>query len=166
MKVTQEGKEKIEQNLRKLEEQLASLEQEKALAYTMTGDTWHDNPYFNSLTRSEHMLSERIRDAKEMLHNAEVVESNIRNLDVVEIGSIVRCSFWYDESEPEEEVFEIVGHGESNLTRNRISYDSPVGWNLMGHKAGEAVCFDIPSGKATYKIIEFYSDWGSVTKSP
>ena len=158
MKLTPEGKQQIEANLNDLRVQLKNLEEEKAVAYNLTGDTWHDNPYFNALTQSERALNEKIREAEETLAKAEVVDSNSRSIETVEIGSIIRCICKYP-SFSNEQVYEIAGHGETNLSNGKIAYDSPVGQNLMGHKSGDIVSFKTPAGNATYEIVRFYPDW-------
>ena len=53
MKITAEGKEKLQAQIEKLTKDLEKLREEKANAYVLTGDTWHDNPYFNQLEQAE-----------------------------------------------------------------------------------------------------------------
>lgn len=50
--------------------------------------------------------------------------------------------------------FEIVGSQETNPSRGRISYRSPLGQTLLGHKANEEIVFDGPAGKVIYQILE------------
>jgi transcription elongation factor GreA len=69
-----------------------------------------------------------------------------RNTDTVQIGSIVQCFCEYPDF-TEEEVYEIVGYGESNLDENKLFYNSPVAKNLIGLAIGKKVSFDTPSGK-------------------
>lgn len=88
-KITLEGKQKIEENIQELMEELKQLRKEKVVAYNLTGDTWHDNPYFNKLEQDERALNTKINEAQEILKNAEIVDSASRNMETVEIGSIV-----------------------------------------------------------------------------
>ena len=52
-KITEKGRENLQAQIEKLREDLKKLRDNKASAYTQTGDTWHDNPYFNQLERDE-----------------------------------------------------------------------------------------------------------------
>ena len=157
MIITKEGKRNLEIKLSELKEKLAALEKEKAYAYTATGDTWHDNPYFDMLRRDEEALVKDIKEREDFLHNAEVLEDvKSGSKGVVNIGSKIRCIIEYSfDDEKEETILEIVGHGESDLMKGKIAYDSPAGKNLTGHMLGDVVTFEVPAGTASYRILEF-----------
>lgn len=160
MIITKEGKRNLELKLSELRDKLTALEKEKAYAYTATGDTWHDNPYFDMLRRDEEALVKDIKEREEFLHNAEVLEDIPTGCeDVVNIGSRIKCIIEYSfDDEKEETILEIVGHGEADSMRGKIAYDSPVGEHLMGHASGDIVTFEVPAGTASYKILDFYSE--------
>jgi len=159
-KITLEGKQRIEANIQELMEELKKLRKEKVVAYNLTGDTWHDNPYFNKLEQDERVLNTKISEAQEILKNAEIVDSASRNMKTVEIGSIVKCICKYlDFDETEVEVFEIVGHGETDVNNGKIHYESLVAQNIMGLHVNDTVTFRTPGGKVEYKIAAFYQDW-------
>lgn len=165
MKITAEGKEKIQAQIEKLMEDLKKVREEKANAYVLTGDTWHDNPYFNQLEQAEQQVILKIAECQKVLEEAEIVERDSQNLDTVDIGSIVKCTCLYlEEDESEEEIYEIVGHGESDVEAGKIAYDSLVAKNLMGHKVNDTIKFEIPSGKVEYTILAIYSDWDEALK--
>ena len=156
MKITKEGKKNIEKKISDLYEKLRALEKEKAYAYNATGDTWHDNPYFDMLRRDEETLVKDIGELENFLHTAEVLEVTSENTGTVNIGSKIKCIIEYSfEDEAEEAVLEIVGHGESDSARGKVAYDSPAGASLMGHIPGDIVSFEVPAGIASYKIISF-----------
>ena len=159
VKITPDGKQKILDKIESLKEDLKKLREEKAGAYVLTGDTWHDNPYFNQLEQAEERLLKSIREYDSILENAEIVEPAAINKDVVGMGSIIKCSCIYeDDDEPEEEIYEIVGHGETDLEHGKLSYDSLVAKNLMGLKVNDEAIFDTPGGKVKYTIIAIYED--------
>ena len=163
MKITVEGQKKILSNIAKLKEELQKVREEKANAYVLTGDTWHDNPYFNQLEQAEQRVIVEINDLQKVLEEAEVVDTASRNADVIDIGSVVKCSCLYSDSdEPEEEIYEIVGHGETDIDAGKISYNSVVAQNIIGHKVNDEITFEIPSGKVKYKVLAIYPDWQSV----
>lgn len=157
MKITPEGKQNLEREIRKLQEELKALREEKARAYNLTGDTWHDNPYFNSLEQQERTIGTKIAEIQGVLKEGELVNQT-RNMDTVGIGSIVRCLSVY-EGEEEIEILELVGHGETDIAHGKIGYESPLGRNLMGLHQDDIVTFDVPGGKTTYRILRFYASW-------
>lgn len=165
MKITIEGKEKIQSKIKKLMEELEKVREEKANAYVSTGDTWHDNPYFNQLEQAEQRVILNIAELQKVLEEADIVNRDTQSLDVIDIGSIVKCSCLYaGEDEPEIEIYEIVGHGEANAEEGKIAYDSVVAKNIIGHKVDDEITFKIPSGQVKYKILAIYLDWDEARK--
>lgn len=162
-KITLDGKKKIENQIQELKERLQKLREEKSLAYTATGDTWHDNPYFNQLEADERALEFEINEAVKLLENAEILESSGRKMDVIEIGSIIKCLCSYPDFE-ETLVLEIVGHGESDVDNGKIHYESLVAQNILGHHLNDVISIKLPNGSVDYKILKFYADWDDANK--
>ena len=135
------------------------MREEKKKAYDLTGDTWHDNPYFNKLEQDERALLMEISSLNNFLTDAEIISDDDRDLDTVGIGSIFMCSFAYDDEEEEVSIFEIVQYDSLGISDGRISSTSLVAQNLIGLKINESVTFDTPGGRATYKVLKFYKSW-------
>lgn len=163
MKITVEGKQKVEAQIQDLMNELKELREEKAKAYELTGDTWHDNPYFNKLEQDERVLNTKIGEAQSILKNAEIINDTERNMEFVEIGSIVKCQCTYSNFE-EVIVFEIVGHGETDVDNGKIYYESLVAKNIMGLHVNDNKSFDTPGGRVNYKILDFFESWDEVKK--
>lgn len=161
MKITVEGKRKMEVQIQELMEELKELRKEKAIAYELTGDTWHDNPYFNKLEQDERALNTKISEAEAILKNAEIIDDVARNMESVEIGSIVKCLCTYPDFE-EITIFEIVGHGETDVENGKIHYESLVAQNIMGLHVNDNISFDTPGGRVNYKIIDFFENWDEI----
>lgn len=157
MKITPESKQNLEQEISKLQKELQTLREEKLRAYNLTGDTWHDNPYFNSLEQQERTLMAKIAETETILKEAELVIQE-RNMDTVGIGSIIKCLSVFD-GEEESDILELVGHGGTDVAHGKIHYESPTGRNLMGMHQGDTVTFDVPGGSITYRILRFYASW-------
>ncbi|MDO8625997.1 MAG: GreA/GreB family elongation factor [Candidatus Magasanikbacteria bacterium] len=81
------------------------------------------------------------------INNAEVIDLKSGG-NTVQIGSRVSV-----EVKGREKTFQILGSVESNPQIGVISYLSPLGHALFGHKAGETVVFKIASGEASYRIL-------------
>lgn len=162
-KITVEGKKKIEDQIQKLKERLQELRVEKNKAYELTGDTWHDNPYFNKLEADERALEFEINESENLLKNAEIIENNGRNMEEIEIGSIVKCFCSYPDFE-ETLILEIVGHGETDIDNGKIHYKSLVAQNILGHHLNDIIPIKLPNGSVDYKILKFYADWDEANK--
>ena len=50
--------------------------------------------------------------------------------------------------------YQIVGSPEANVKKGLISDESPVGKALLGHKVGEEITAEAPSGNIVFKILE------------
>ena len=161
VQITSQGRELVLKTIEEMKKDLKVLREEKNIAYTLCGDTWHDNPHFNKLEQDEKIMDKRIQEIEKTLSLAEFVEIGSRDIEKVSLGSIVLCLCEYPEF-TEEEVYEIVGYGESNIDENKLYYDSPVAKNLLGLKAGERATFETPAGEARYKILKMYDGWESV----
>lgn len=154
---------RIELALRELDD----IRKEKEIAYTASGDTWHDNPGFNALEQAEHRKVVEIRELQTIFSTGEVKNIEPRPINFVDIGSIVKYLQIVDNTGEEiYGVFEIVGYGESDPNSKKIAYDSPVGSVLFGLKIGE--CKDegiyIPIKKSIcfFEVIKLFSSWDDV----
>lgn len=161
MIITKNGVRVINEKIESIRKKLKDIRDEKTVAYESTGDTWHDNPYFNKLEQEEKAENLNIQKLESVLRTAEIIEWTERNTEVVEIGSIIHCICEYSDFE-DEVVYEIVGYGESDFENGKISYDTPVGSQLIGVKLGEEKIIESPGGDARYKVIKMYKDWNEV----
>jgi len=53
--------------------------------------------------------------------------------------------------------YRIVSPAEANVGENKISYESPLGKELIGKKAGDKVSVTAPMGIIEYKVLEVKS---------
>ena len=86
------------------------------------------------------------------IKNAVIVEEN-NDHSFVHVGSKVRV---YDDDMDEEEVYEITGSTEADVSQNKISNDSPVGAALLKHKVGDSVTVNAPNGAYVLIIREIF----------
>ncbi|MCM3665918.1 GreA/GreB family elongation factor [Mesobacillus subterraneus] len=161
VKITPNGEQLVLQQITKLEQDLKQVRIDKNIAFNACGDDKLANPNFHKLEQDERILEERIREIQHTYKTAELIKFDERNTEKVDIGSIVKCSFEYPDF-TEEEVYEIVGYGESNIEENKIFYDTPVAMKLIGLKMGEETIMSVPSGKVKCKVLKMYSGWDEV----
>lgn len=158
VKITPNGEQLILQQIANLEQELKQVRLDKNAAFNACGDDKFANPNFHKLEQDERLLAERLLEIQHMYKTAEFIKFDERNIEKVDIGSIVKCSMEYTDF-TEAEVYEIVGYGESNIEENKLFYGTPVAMKLIGLSVGEETVLTVPSGKVKCKILEMYSGW-------
>jgi transcription elongation factor GreA len=73
-----------------------------------------------------------------------VIDASELSADVVRVGSVVNVK---DEDTGSSLQYTIVGSTEASPAENKLSNESPVGKALLGHKKGDVVSVQLPSGK-------------------
>ena len=86
-----------------------------------------------------------------MLQYAVIIDNEDVDKDEVTMGRTITFQELPDE---DPEAYQIVGESESDPLNGKISNDSPMAKGLIGHKVGETVEIDIPSGKMKVKILK------------
>ncbi len=162
--LSKQGKELLGKRIEKALAELDAIRAEKEIAYTASGDTWHDNPGFNALEQAEHRKAVEVRDLQTVFTTGEIKPTEPRPIEAVGIGSIVRFLQIVEETGEEETgVYEIVGFGESDPASRKIAYDSPIGAVLFGQKIGE--CLEdgvfVPAKKSLcyFEVTGLFSSW-------
>ncbi|MCM3122018.1 GreA/GreB family elongation factor [Mesobacillus sp. AQ2] len=163
VKITPSGEQLILQQIARLEQELKQVRMDKNIAFNACGDDKLANPNFHKLEQDERILMDRLNEIQQTYKTAELIEFKERNTKEVAIGSIVKCLFEYP-ADSEEETYEIVGYGESNIDENKIYYDAPVAQKLISLKVGEETILSLPSGKIKCRVIGLYSTWDEAAK--
>lgn len=145
------------EGLRKLEEELQDLKvnQRKEVAQKIKeareqGDL-SENAEYDAAKDEQRDIEARIEEIEKILKNAEVVAEDETALDAVNIG----CRVTIMDMEYEDTMeFKLVGSTEANSLKGSISNESPLGRALIGHKMGEMVEVETPTGMIQYKILD------------
>ena len=144
---------------------IKEIQKEKSIAYTASGDGWHDNPGYNQLIQLEERAITELKTMEKRLSDSIIWPSKERNTEKVQIGSIVRYKLTNIKlNKIQEHTFEIVGSGESNFRDKLISYDSPIGNAIWEMPIGYKTEINLPIGLCKIEIIELYKDWIEVQK--
>jgi transcription elongation factor GreA len=114
------------------------------------GDLSENSEYDEA--RLEHAQVEaRIIEFENKLKNAHIIDVDEVSTEEVSIGSKVRL---LDVEINDEAEYRIVGSTEANPAENKISNESPVGKALIGHKAGEIIDAQTPTGVLKFKVLD------------
>ena len=142
--------EKIEAMERQLE-RLKKIERPPAIAETQRlaemGD-FSENVGYQVAKAHLRRINHKMTTIEECLKTAIPIERG--SLDgTIRIGSTVAVVI-----NGIEKTFEILGSNETDPLKGRISYLSPLGQALLGHRKGDEVPFTSPSGESLYHVID------------
>ena len=145
--------------LKKLQDELQDLKvnQRREIAQKIKeareqGDL-SENAEYDAAKDEQGDIEARIEQIEQILKNAEVVDEDEVDLDVVNIGCLVRV---LDIEYNEEEEYKLVGSSEASSLQNKISNESPFGKALIGAKVGDVVEVEAPAGVVKYKVLSIH----------
>ncbi|HTG81482.1 MAG TPA: transcription elongation factor GreA [Geobacteraceae bacterium] len=110
-----------------------------------------ENAEYDAAKNHQSFLEGRIQELQDKLARAYVVDLSNLKPDKVVFGSTVTV---YDTATEEETTFKIVGEDEADIKQGKISYTSPVGKALIGHRLDDTVKAKVPAGVKEYEIID------------
>ena len=87
----------------------------------------------------------RIAELEGAINEAIIKEKD--GSDKIQIGSEIRILF-----DGEEQNYHVVAPSESDILKNKISYQSPLGQKLIGQTLGKEFDFGVPSGSGAKKV--------------
>ena len=148
--MTAEGKEKLEQELEDLRLKRRPEVIKRIKIARSYGDL-SENSEYESAKDEQAFVEGRISQIENMLQYAVIIDNDDVAADEVSMGRSVTFKELPDE---EPETYTIVGESESDPLSGKISNESPMAKGLLGHKVGEKVDIDIPSGVMHVEIIE------------
>ena len=149
--VTKPGLELLREKLSEKIKQLKSIREEKAHAYSASGDGWHDNPGWIQLGQQEEMLAVEVSLLQQKITNAVLIDPATQDSTKVQIGCIVDFHLFRNGT-PVGQSIRIVGTGETDVKNRCISYDSPMGQALCNMKVDEEKEVLLPIGKVKVKV--------------
>ena len=143
--LTAEGLRGLKDKMASLKEALPRLANDAKTAADY-GDRSENAEYQAAKSRLRGTHREILR-LEDQIRRAAIIKPNAS--DKVQLGSTVVI-----EADGKERTFQIVGPSETEPTKGRISYQSPLGAALLGHEKGESVILKTTAGDKTYKILE------------
>ena len=145
--LTVEGKQELE---RELDTLVSVKRQELAqkLAEAVSQGDLKENADYHDAKEQQAFIEGRIKYLENLLRSAVLIENDGAS-GIVGLGARVTI---VEEGYDEEEAYTIVGMAEANPGERKISNESPVGMALLGHKKGDKVTVNTPSGAMIFKI--------------
>lgn len=131
--ITKLGKEKLEQDLKSLNDELKRVMTERGKA-AQEGDLKENAAYIFFGEKAE-MIRTQINEASTDLRSC-VVQEPPKDIDKIGFGHQVIIRY---ENDQREMIITLVGKNDTKLKPNWICYESPIGQALLGKKIGDKI---------------------------
>ncbi len=149
------------EGFRKLQEQLKQLEFEewpaiiKEIEEARAHGDLSENAEYQYAKEKQGQIDAKIRQIKDMLSRAEVIDPAKMSGDSIAFGATVIARNLQTEQEVR---YVLVGPEEANVTEGKISIQSPIGRAFIGKKCGDSVEVETPGGVRAFEILKI--SWG------
>ena len=147
--LTQEGFDKLEKELEYLRTEKRTEIAERIKVALGFGDL-SENSEYDEAKNAQAENENKIAELENKIRHAKIIDESEIDTKTVQIGNTVKL---YDIEFEEEVEYTIVGSTEVDLTKNRISNESPLGAALLGAKKNHVVEVNAPAGVMKYKIL-------------
>lgn len=148
--MTQEGFEKLEQELEQLKTVKRPEVVEKIKIARSFGDL-SENSEYDAAKDEQGFIEQDIQRIEHMIRNALIIEDNGDN-NAVQIGKTVT---FVELPGDEEESYQIVGSVEADAFKGKISNESPMATALIGKGLNDEVRVPLPNGgEMNVKIVD------------
>ncbi len=110
-----------------------------------------ENSEYDDAKNEQARIEHRIDQIETMLAKASVIDR--KHVKTKEVGIGSRVEIRQVGSSRKKQEYRIVGPAEANPDNHMISFLSPVGKAVMGHKVDDVVVVSAPAGDVRYRII-------------
>ncbi|MRN54053.1 transcription elongation factor GreA [Paenibacillus monticola] len=148
--LTEEGLAKLEAELKDLKT-VKRKELAARLKLAISYGDLKENSEYHSAKNDQSFMETRVIILEKMLTKARVVDAKSISSTSVSVGSIVILN---DIEYSEKIEYRIVGPAEADVLDNKISYESPLGKELLNKKVGSIISVNAPMGVIKYELLE------------
>jgi transcription elongation factor GreA len=148
--ITKAGYEAVEKELN----QLIKVDREEikvAISEARELGDLKENAEYHSAKEKQALIEGRISQLQGVIASAKVVDPAQMNGDRVVFGATVTL---LDVDKDESVTYQIVGDIESDSSKGKISFQSPLGRALIGKEEGDTVIVKAPKGDVEYEVEE------------
>jgi transcription elongation factor GreA len=147
--LTPEGEEKLRKELLKLKGPVRDDLANRLRAAIQQGDLSENADYIHA-KEQQAFIEGRILELERILRNKVIIPAGASTTrEIVDIGAHVGIQ----EADYPVETYHLVGPTEADPRNGKISFESPIGNAVMGHRVGDSVTVTTPGGTMTIKIV-------------
>ena len=147
--LTKEGYDKLEKEVEFLKTEKRTEISERIKTALGFGDL-SENSEYDEAKNAQAANEKKIAELENKLRYAKIINESEIDTKTVQVGNIVKI---LDMGYNEELEYTIVGSTEVDLSKNKISNESPIGAALLGAKKNQVVEAVTPMGIAKYKVV-------------
>jgi transcription elongation factor GreA len=148
--LTKEGLTKLEDELRDLKT-VKRKELAARLKLAISYGDLKENSEYHSAKEDQSFMETRIMILEKMLTKARIVDESRIDLSKVSVGATVTLN---DIEYAEKINYKLVGPAEADVLDNKLSYESPLGKELLNKKIGDVISVNAPAGVIKYELLE------------
>lgn len=153
MVLTQEGLEKLEQELEEHKSVKRKEIAEKIKVALSFGDL-SENSEYDEAKNEQAIMEARIADIEVTLKNVKVIDESELSNENIHIGSKVEVRVNNPRTGKTDVYnYKIVGSNEADPLSGNISDESAVGKALLGHGIGDKIEVEVPAGMMEYEVL-------------
>ena len=148
--ITVEGKKTLDDELKRL----MSVERPsviQAIEEARAHGDLKENAEYAAAKEKQGFVEGRIQYLSALLSAAQVIDPTTLNFPHIVFGATVKIE---DTDSGKEITYQIVGVDEADISKNKISFASPIAKALIGKKVGDLVQVTTPRGSANYEICD------------
>ena len=147
--LTKDGEKKLQEELRNLKLERPKII--KAIAEAREHGDLKENAEYHAAREQQGMVEAKIKDIEFKLGSSEIIDSKPnKNKNQIIFGSTVELLNTKDNSKIK---YQLVGEDEADLTKNKISFNSPIAKGLMNKMVGDIITISVPKGELSFKVI-------------
>lgn len=147
--LTAEGAERLRQELEYLKGP-GRTDLAKRLRFAIQQGDLSENADYIATKEEQAFMEGRVLELEKILRNAAIIDDIKQETGIINVGA--RVTIQEDDFDPE--TYFLVGPKEADPVKGRISHESPIGQALIGHKVGDVVNAQTPTGVIKLKIIK------------
>lgn len=148
--ITKKGYEAVEAEL----SQLIKVDREEiktAISEARELGDLKENAEYHSAKEKQALIEGRISQLQGVIASAKVVDPTSMKSERIVFGATVTL---LDVEKDESITYQIVGDIESDSSKGKISFQSPLGRALIGKEEGDSVIVKAPKGDVEYEVEE------------
>ena len=123
----------------------------KAIAEARDKGDLSENAEYDAAREAQGLLELKISKLQDTLATARVIDESKIDTDTVQMLNKVKIKNTANGAVME---YTIVGESEANFREGKLAVDTPIAKALLGHKKGEVVDVQVPSGLIKFEIID------------
>lgn len=147
--MTQEGLDKLRDELAELIAQRPVIS--KAIAEARDKGDLSENAEYDAAREAQGLLELKINKLQDVIANAKVVDESRINTEQIQMLNKVKMKNVATGAVVE---YTLVGESEANFKEGKLAATTPIGRALMGHRKGETVEVQVPSGIIKFEILD------------